>query len=96
MDIGKGSYTVLKPGGPSGSRHHGQSARGAGAPTAWTVYVTVDDVDSRVARVANAGGAVIVPPVDIPTVGRVAVIQDPTGGATSFGARSRPSLATDH
>ena len=46
----------------------------------WTAYVTVDDVDARTARVADAGGTVHAGPMDIPTVGRMAIIQDPTGG----------------
>lgn len=42
--------------------------------------MTVDDVDARTAKIAGAGGGVIVEPVDIPAVGRMAIIQDPTGG----------------
>ena len=45
-----------------------------------SAFVTVDDVDARTAKVAGAGGGVIVEPVDIPAVGRMAIIQDPTGG----------------
>lgn len=42
--------------------------------------MTVDDVDSRSAMVAGAGGVVLAAPMDIPNVGRLAIIQDPTGG----------------
>ena len=42
--------------------------------------MTVDDVDARTAKIASAGGGVIVEPMDIPAVGRMAIIQDPTGG----------------
>jgi len=80
MDIGKGPYTVLKTGDRPVAGIMGKPPEASGAPTAWTTYVTVDDVDARAARVADAGGTVIVAPVDIPTVGRMAVIQDPTGG----------------
>lgn len=80
MDIGKGPYIVLKTGDRPVAGIMGKPPEASGAPTAWTTYVTVDDVDARTARVADAGGAVIVAPVDIPTVGRMAVIQDPTGG----------------
>ena len=80
MDIGKGPYTVLKVGDRPVAGMMAKPAQAVGAPTAWTCYVTVDDVDARVAKVAGAGGTVIVAPVDIPTVGRMAVIQDPTGG----------------
>ena len=82
MDIGKGPYTVFKIGDRpvAGLMAKPPEAAAAGAPTAWTSYVTVDDVDARTAQVAGAGGAVIVEPVDIPAIGRMAIIQDPTGG----------------
>ena len=42
--------------------------------------MTVDDVDARAARATHARGTVLAGPMDIPTVGRMAIIQDPTGG----------------
>ena len=45
----------------------------------WSAYVQVDDVDAAVAQVEAAGGTVHQPPFDIPGVGRMAVIADPTG-----------------
>lgn len=80
MDIGKGPYTVFKIGDRPVAGLMGKGPSASDAPTAWTSYVTVDDVDMRAAKVADAGGTVVVPPIDIPTVGRMAVIQDPTGG----------------
>jgi predicted enzyme related to lactoylglutathione lyase len=50
-----------------------------GMPPAWGSYVTVDDVEKRVARVESLGGKVVVPPQDIPNIGRFAVISDPQG-----------------
>ncbi len=49
-------------------------------PTHWGAYIQVDDVDAAVAKVAAAGGQVCAPCFDVPDVGRIAVIQDPTGG----------------
>ena len=60
------------------------------APTAWTSYVTVDDVDARTARVAAAGGVVLAGPMDIPTVGRMSIIQDPTGGVIGIITYANP------
>lgn len=80
MDIGKGPYTVFKIGDRPVAGLMGKDPSAPDAPTAWTSYVTVDDVDMRAAKVADAGGTVVVPPTDIPTVGRMAIIQDPTGG----------------
>ena len=82
MDIGKGPYTVFKVGDQpvAGLMAKPPEGAAAGAPTAWTSYVTVDDVDARTAKVADAGGLVLAGPMDIPTVGRMAIVQDPTGG----------------
>ena len=82
MDVGKGPYTVFKADDRPVAGLMAKPPEGPAscAPTAWTSYVTVDDVDARTARVADAGGAVLAGPMDIPTVGRMAIIQDPTGG----------------
>lgn len=50
-----------------------------GMPPSWGCYVTVDDVDARVARVQSLGGKLCVGPQDIPNIGRFAVIADPQG-----------------
>ena len=83
MDVGKGPYTVFKAGDRpvAGLMAKPPEGPAAGAPTAWTSYVTVDDVDARAARVAGAGGVVLAGPMDVPTVGRMAIIRDPTGGS---------------
>ncbi|MEC3914816.1 VOC family protein [Nocardia sp. CDC160] len=45
----------------------------------WLPYFGVEDVDDRAAAVTSASGAVIVPPMDIPSVGRFAILADPFG-----------------
>lgn len=52
---------------------------GEGEPTDWTAYVSVTSADETVARVEAAGGKVLLPPVDIPRSGRVALCADPAG-----------------
>ena len=47
-------------------------------------YVSVDNVDESVERAKALGGSVAFGPYDIPTVGRMAVINDPTGAAISL------------
>jgi uncharacterized protein len=47
------------------------------------VYIAVDDCDAAAARVASLGGAVMVPPNDIPP-GRMAVCNDPQGAVFSI------------
>jgi predicted enzyme related to lactoylglutathione lyase len=53
----------------------------AGTPSHWLAYVSVEDVDSVAARAKSLGGKIIVEPVDIPDVGRIAVLLDPQGAA---------------
>ena len=45
----------------------------------WFGYIQVDDVDETAGRVTAAGGAVHRGPMDIPDVGRMAVVADPHG-----------------
>jgi predicted enzyme related to lactoylglutathione lyase len=55
------------------------------APTSmWGNYITVDDVDASAEKAQQLGGNIIVPPTDIPTVGRFSMIQDPQGAVFSI------------
>jgi predicted enzyme related to lactoylglutathione lyase len=56
-------------------------------PPHWLGHVCVDDVDAAAARVGPAGGTVVRPRTDIPEVGAMAVVQDPTGAIVSPRAR---------
>src|SRR5262245_10943396 len=51
------------------------------APTHWSTYLAVDDVDASLSKCKLAGATVIVEPMDIPTVGRMCLIKDPQGAA---------------
>lgn len=51
----------------------------AGMPPMWTTYLSVSDVDKTAAAIAEAGGQVIAPPMDVLTEGRMAIATDPTG-----------------
>ena len=50
-----------------------------GARPVWLGYIAVDDVDASAAAITKAGGAVQMPAMDIPTVGRIAMMTDPQG-----------------
>lgn len=56
-----------------------EEARAAGAPPHWLAYVSTPDVDATAGRVGELGGKVLMPPTDIPTVGRFAILADPQG-----------------
>jgi predicted enzyme related to lactoylglutathione lyase len=45
----------------------------------WASYVSVDDVDGTVAKATDQGGAVVVPAMDVMTIGRMAYVSDPQG-----------------
>ena len=51
----------------------------------WTVSFRVADADGSVARAKELGGAVVLPPMDIP-VGRFAIVTDPGGAALTVTA----------
>ena len=79
--------------GPGGAYHvalaHGRSVAGIADMTAmpgtedqpprWLVYIAVDDVDAATNATAMAGGHVLRHPFEVPGVGRLAVVSDPTG-----------------
>ena len=48
-------------------------------PSNWLVYFGIDDTDEAVAKAQAAGGSVHVEPMDIPGMGRFAVLTDPHG-----------------
>ncbi len=54
-------------------------AQQQGAPSHWLAYVAVPSVDDTLQQADELGGTKVMGPMDIPTVGRIAVIQDPQG-----------------
>jgi predicted enzyme related to lactoylglutathione lyase len=77
LDMGGFKYTMLSKG--EATTCGVTQAQMEGVPNHWTSYVSVDDVDAAAKRVTQHGGKVIVPPTDIPTVGRFALVSDPEG-----------------
>jgi len=77
------TYTVVKAGGKAIGGIAGIPPEAKDCPPHWGVYVTVDDVDATAKTAEQLGGKLLVPPMDIPTVGRFCVIQDPLGTVLS-------------
>jgi hypothetical protein len=50
-----------------------------GMPPHWVVYFAVDDSDRTVEKAKGMGAQVMVPPTDIPNIGRFAILNDPQG-----------------
>ena len=76
---GPGDYTIIQKGkdGMGGM----MKCPVPGNPAHWLPYVLVADVDATVKKAKKLRGKVCVPPVDVPTVGRIAVLADPQGAA---------------
>ena len=53
--------------------------RKPGGPSGWFTYMAVDDVDARVRAAEAQGGKLCMPVFEVPTVGRIAILEDPTG-----------------
>jgi len=74
-----GAYTEWQVGGRSvGGMMLKPPMLPAEVPPHWAVYFAVADADAAAARVAELGGSVMMPPMDIEP-GRFAVVADPTG-----------------
>ena len=82
MDQG-GDYILLKAGKHQAGGMMMLPPQAEGVPPHWGVYVTVDDVDAAALKATALGGKVIVPPMDIPNVGRFSTLQDPQGAVFS-------------
>jgi predicted enzyme related to lactoylglutathione lyase len=73
------AYTLFTAGGASVSGLMGlpDNARELGFRPSWLGYVGVNDVDATADRIKRLGGAVHVPPTDIPNISRFSVAVDP-------------------
>ncbi|MFF8289429.1 VOC family protein [Streptomyces sp. NPDC016309] len=86
-DMGGGLvYSVVSAPGGGGGDHPGQGGimplaedPAAGFGSAWHPYFGVTDCDATVATATGNGATVLVPPVDVPGVGRLAMVRDPGG-----------------
>ncbi len=88
VDMGRGmTYTLFhRPGtkGPTGEPigAGGMMKSPPGVPHSfWLAYVAVDNADQASDKATRLGGKIMVPPTDIPNVGRFACWSDPQGAA---------------
>ncbi len=78
MQMPNGPYYILKNGDqPRGGVMASQSDD---APAMWLVWINVSNVDETLASAESNNGKVLSPIFEVPGVGRMAVMQDPTGG----------------
>ena len=88
-------YTMwVAPSGPIGGVVElPEEATKMGAPPHWIAYTTVEDVDATVTRIKELGGQVYRPAMDIPDVGRFAIVADPQGATFAV---FKPARDMDH
>jgi predicted enzyme related to lactoylglutathione lyase len=83
MDMPGMPYTVVSAGGEEVAGMMAVPPQAKGMPPFWGIYISVDDVDALAKRAAGLGASILMPPTDIPTVGRFAVLKDPQGAVFS-------------
>jgi len=68
----------------NGQMHGGFGPAQGGAPPHWLCHVCVENVDQAAGKAPAQGGETLGPPMDIPEVGRMAVVRDPQGAVISL------------
>ena len=91
MNMGQGDYHIVKVGETSMGGVMAPPPQAQGMPPAWGCYVTVANTEATAAKCKSLGGRVLVEPMDIPTVGRFAVLQDPQGAVFTVIAYTTPA-----
>lgn len=93
--FGWGTQKFPMPGADYTMVTHGGMAFGGvmapmhpGTPSQWINYVVVADVDATLEMSARLGGKTVMGPMDIPEVGRIALLQDPQGAVIGLHQRS--------
>lgn len=81
MDMGTGTYHMLTRDGipVAGVLGTSEDPRLTDVPPHWSTYLSVADVDASLAKCLEFGATIEVPAMDVPTVGRMALIKDPQG-----------------
>jgi predicted enzyme related to lactoylglutathione lyase len=78
---GGGVYTMALIEGKSvaGMGEMSPEMQAQGVPPIWSSYIKHNDVDSVAAKVTEAGGTLMMPPMDVMEEGRMAMFQDSAG-----------------
>jgi len=82
VDAGEfGTYTLFQKEGEDIAGMMNPTPDTPGQGSYWHSYIAVEDVDDYAEQATELGGTVLVPPHDVPDVGRICVVSDPTGAA---------------
>jgi len=71
-----GTYTLVKVGTGTGG---GIMKQVPGGPSGWLAYVAVDDIHAATEKAKSLGGKVMTDVTEVPGMGWLSFIQDPTG-----------------
>lgn len=76
-----GVYTTLYKRGAmvGGMYEHNPAMKAIGIPSHWESYIAVDDVDAAAGKAEQLGGKIKAPSFEIPGVGRMVALEDPSG-----------------
>ena len=75
-----GHYTMLRVGEADTAGLYSMCGpQFTNVPSHWASYVRVDSADATAGQAIELGGKVVMPAMDVPGVGRVAFVEDPTG-----------------
>ncbi|MBX3209324.1 MAG: VOC family protein [Labilithrix sp.] len=55
-----------------------------GVPPHWLAHIHVASCDASTKKASDLGAKTLMPPVDIPNIGRFSIVQDPTGAALAL------------
>ncbi len=84
MDEG-GIYTVCMDGEtPVAGIFMMEGPHFEGIPPHWFAYLAVDDIDARLAKAESAGAVIKRPAFDVAGVGRIAIVEDPSGAVLGW------------
>ena len=84
IDMGPmGTYTLFNREGASNEKNEGGmmalSPDMKGVPSHWLTYFLVASCDAATKKLGELGGKTVMPPTDIPKIGRFSITQDPQG-----------------
>ena len=80
VDAGEfGTYTLFQKEGQDIAGMMNPTPDTPGNGSYWHSYIAVEDIDHCAQQTAALGGKVLVPPHDVPDVGRICAVADPTG-----------------
>jgi uncharacterized protein len=79
MNLGDGDYHVIKVGEAAVGGLMAPQPGAPAMPAMWGPYMTVANADATAEQCKALGGKLLAGPMDIPNIGRFAVLQDPQG-----------------